>query len=101
MRNKPLSSRSQRVLYHVFFSWEKPYTLHVMEITPEALKEFKKIYEEDYQETITDAEALEMAQRVLDFFSIVARPLPEEWCDIEKTIPNTQSEEKLDFDNYK
>jgi hypothetical protein len=64
-----------------------------MEITPEALKEFKKIYEEDYRETITDAEALEMAQRVLDFFSIVARPLPEEWCDTKKIIPTPKVRE--------
>lgn len=85
----------------VFYESEIFITLHHMEITPEALKEFKKIYEEDYQETITEAVALEMAQRVLDFFSIVARPLPEEWRDMDKTIPDTQSEEKLHFDNHK
>ncbi len=52
-----------------------------MEITPEALKEFKIIYEEYYKISITDTEALEMAKRVLDFFSIVARPLPKEWIE--------------------
>jgi len=72
-----------------------------MEITPEALKEFKKIYEEDYQETIADAEALEMARRVLDFFSIVARPLPEEWNSTEENISDIQNKVKSDFDNNK
>jgi len=62
-----------------------------MEITKESLTEFKKIYEEEFQETVTDAEALEMARRILDFFSIVARPLPKEWGDPEKIIAEIES----------
>ena len=89
------------VIFSVFFSQEISSTLNVMEITPEALKEFKKIYEEDYQKTITEAEALEMAQRVLEFFSIVARPIPREWTDSEKIISEAQSQNDKVFDNHK
>ena len=47
-----------------------------MEVTPEALKEFKKIYKDKFGEELSDDDALEMAQRVLTFFSLIYRPLP-------------------------
>ena len=47
-----------------------------MEVTPEALEEFKRIYRKEFGEDISDDEALEMAQRVLMFFSLIYRPLP-------------------------
>jgi hypothetical protein len=72
-----------------------------MEITPEALKEFKEIYEKEFKETITEAEALEMAQRVLNFFSIILKPLPEECHEAQKNIPDNQRQEKQSFDNPK
>lgn len=68
-------------------------TLQRMEITPEALKEFKRIYEGYYKETITEAEALEKAQRVLEYISIVSRPFPKEW--IESSDPQDQKKEIL------
>lgn len=49
-----------------------------MEVTPQALEEFKKIYKKEFREEISDDEALEMAQRVLTFFSILYRPLPDQ-----------------------
>lgn len=49
-----------------------------MEVTPQALEEFKKIYKEKFKEEISDDEALEMAQRVLTFFSLIYRPLPDQ-----------------------
>ena len=49
-----------------------------MEVTPEALKEFKKIYKDKFKEDISDDDALEMAQRVLRFFSLIYRPLPDQ-----------------------
>ncbi len=49
-----------------------------MEVTPQALEEFKKIYKEKFKEDISDDEALEMAQRVLTFFSLIYRPLPDQ-----------------------
>ncbi len=49
-----------------------------MEVTPEALEEFKSIYNKEFKEEIPDDEALEMAQRVLTFFSLIYRPLPGE-----------------------
>ncbi len=45
-------------------------------ISKEALEEFKKIYKDKFKEDISDDEALEMAQRVLTFFSLIYRPLP-------------------------
>jgi len=53
-----------------------------MEISYEALKDFKRIYKEEFKETITNAEALEMAQRVLNLFSIITKPLPKEYENI-------------------
>lgn len=56
----------------------RSFTLKVknMEVTPEALEEFKRIYRKESGEEISDEEALEMAQRVLVFFSLIYRPLP-------------------------
>jgi len=63
----------------------------VMQITEEALKEFKKIYEEDYQEKITEAEALEMAQGLINLFSIIARPFPQKQSERENLEEQNQN----------
>jgi len=55
-----------------------------MEISKEALEDFKRIYEKEFKETITDAEALDRAQRVLTLFSIIIKPLPEKYIESEK-----------------
>lgn len=49
-----------------------------MEISKEDLEELKNIYKEDYGETLSDAEALEMGQRLLNLFRIIYRPLPSD-----------------------
>ena len=49
-----------------------------MEITQKALEEFKKIYKKEFGEDLSDDEALEIAQRVLGFFSLIYRPLPNQ-----------------------
>jgi hypothetical protein len=48
-----------------------------MEISKETIEKFKKIYKEEYQEEISDAEALEIAQRVVGFLLLIYRPQPE------------------------
>lgn len=62
------------------FSFPRSFTLKVknMEVTPQALEEFKRIYNKEFGEEISDDEALEMAQRVLTFFSLIYRPLPDQ-----------------------
>lgn len=49
-----------------------------MQLSRETIKEFKKIYEEEFGETISDAEALEMGQRLISLFEIIYRPLPDD-----------------------
>ncbi len=48
-----------------------------MEIDKESLEEFKKIYKEEFGEELTDAEAREMAQRVLRLYELLAGIPPE------------------------
>jgi hypothetical protein len=48
-----------------------------MGLSKEAIEEFKKIYREEFHEEITDAQALEMGEGLLDLFEIIYRPIPE------------------------
>lgn len=48
-----------------------------MEISKEELEEFKELHKEEFGEELSDQEALEMAQRLLGFYLLVSRPLPE------------------------
>lgn len=56
-----------------------------MQISQETIEEFKKIYQEEFGETISDAEALEMSQRLISLFEIIYRPLPSEFDPPEHT----------------
>lgn len=47
-----------------------------MQIDREDIEELKKIYTEDYGEALTDSEAMEMGQRLLNLFQVIYRPLP-------------------------
>lgn len=47
-----------------------------MQLSREAIDELKKIYQEEYGEVLSDAEALEMGQRLLSLFQILYRPPP-------------------------
>lgn len=49
-----------------------------MDISRENLEDLKNIYKEDYGETLSDAEALEMGQRLVNLFRIIYRPLPSD-----------------------
>jgi hypothetical protein len=43
------------------------------QLSPEALREFKEIYLEEFDETLTDDEAEAIAVRVIKFFGILAQ----------------------------
>jgi hypothetical protein len=43
------------------------------QLSPEALREFKEIYLEEFGETLTDDEAEAIAMRVIRFFRILAQ----------------------------
>jgi hypothetical protein len=47
-------------------------------LSREAIDEFKRIYESEFGEALTDAEAQEMGLRVLRVFDLLSRPMPEE-----------------------
>ena len=49
-----------------------------MQLSPEAIEEFKKIYLEEFGEAISNDEALERALGLVHFFEIIGRPLPED-----------------------
>ena len=42
-------------------------------LSPEALREFKEIYLEEFEETLTDDEAEAIVVRVIRFFGILAQ----------------------------
>ena len=49
-----------------------------MQTSDEALEEFISLYKEAFGETITLAEAREMARRLVHLYKILLRPLPGE-----------------------
>ena len=51
-----------------------------MPLTQEDLEEFKKIYREEFDTALTDAQALELATAALTLMQAVYRPLPESTC---------------------
>jgi len=58
-----------------------------MGLSEEGIKEFKQAYLEEYNEEISDAEAREMGENLIEFFRIICRPIPEEFMrkyEIEK-----------------
>ena len=48
-----------------------------MRLSEKAIKEFKKIYYDEFGETISDKEAQEMGTNLLYLFRIIYRPVPE------------------------
>lgn len=57
---------------HKEFTTEAPLTI----LSREAIEEFKQIYREEFGETISDADALEMGLRLLRLFEIIYRQIP-------------------------
>ena len=49
-----------------------------MQFVDQELEEFRAIYEKEFGETITLAEARAMATRLMDLFVLLCKPLPEE-----------------------
>jgi len=47
-----------------------------MRLSPEAIQEFKKIHQREFGQTLSDAEAREMAERFMNLMEIVCRPIP-------------------------
>ena len=50
-------------------------------ISEEALKEFKKIYKEEYGVGIDDKTALDLGVNLLTFFKVIYRPIKKEWLE--------------------
>ena len=48
------------------------------QLSREAIEEFKVIYQEEFDQTLTDDEVQEIATRLLRFFGILSRPFPDE-----------------------
>ena len=44
-------------------------------LSPEAIKEFKEIYKEENGRELSDAEALEMGNNLLNLFRVLLKPL--------------------------
>lgn len=49
-----------------------------MKLSQKAIEELKMIYREEFGEALPDEQALEMGQRLLRLFRILARPLPSD-----------------------
>jgi hypothetical protein len=47
-----------------------------MRLSSKAIEEFKQIYQEEFGEELSDAQAQETALRVLRIFRLLLRPLP-------------------------
>ena len=50
-------------------------------LSKEALEEFKAIYKKEYNEDISDENALEMAVNLLNMMNVVYRPIKKKWLD--------------------
>lgn len=48
------------------------------QLSREAIEEFKAIYQEEFGKTLTDDEVQEIAMRLLRFFGILQKTLPDE-----------------------
>jgi len=66
--------------------------LPTLEIDQDALQEFKEIYQAEFGKTLSDAEALEMGQRLLRLFQIIYRPIPgDPDCIVDQFDPDIDS----------
>ncbi len=51
-----------------------------MQLTQEDIKEFKKIYQQEFNLALSDAQALELAAAALNLMRAIYRPLPDRPC---------------------
>lgn len=47
-------------------------------LTDEAIKELQNVYHKEYGKEISDGEARQLGERLITFFKITYRPIPEE-----------------------
>ena len=59
-----------------------------MQLSPKAIKEFKAIYQDEFGEALSDAEAQAMGLRLLRLFDLLTRPLPDPPPDDSTANPN-------------
>lgn len=57
-------------------------------ISEEHLQEFMRIYEQEFGESITHADASEMAARLVDLYELLLEPLPSEIAAHQATQPS-------------
>ena len=57
-----------------------------MQLTQEALDEFKEIYRQDYGITLTNEQALELAISFFSLMRAVYKPLPKCHCEEDKEM---------------
>lgn len=50
-----------------------------MSLSQKGIEDFKQAYLEEFHEEISDAEAKEMGENLIELFRIIYRPLPEEY----------------------
>ena len=69
-----------------------------MHISDEALDEFIAIYKEEFRETLTKAEASEMASRLVTLYELLARKLPnEQKLPTHAKLPSDDPHRKIGF----
>ena len=51
---------------------------HFMQLEEESIKAFKEIYRKEFGQEISDQEALELAQSLLNLFRAIYKPIPFE-----------------------
>ena len=54
-----------------------------MQLTKEAIEEFKELYFQEYGRKISDKEALEKGIRLLKLFQVIYRPIDKRWPKID------------------
>ncbi len=64
------------VKYSPLFYLKPRINLKVMELSQEAIEEFKRIYTEEVGEDISDEETRELGENLISLFKIIYRPLP-------------------------
>ncbi len=50
-------------------------------LSDEALKKFKELYRDEFNEEISDQLALELGVNLLTFFDAIYRPIKKEWLE--------------------
>ncbi len=48
-----------------------------MGLSKKAIEEFKKIYSQEFEEEISDEQAKELGENLLNLFKIIYRPIPK------------------------